>query len=131
MTMDGLATFGNRVCLIDIHNLFVCTTLEDEILVLGGAASLFARIVDDARPFGLIPRPGRKLHSYSGGEQAILCCLLLMHLLPPTPRPILLVRVLETLSARNRKLLIRLFATSLPQTQIFTLTTDGPHALSA
>ena len=131
MTLDSIAAFGNRFCLIDTHNLFVCTTLEDEILVLGGDSSLFAHLVDDARPFGLIPRPGRKLHSYSGGEQAILCCLLLMHLLPPTPRPILLVRVLETLSARNRNLLIQLFAARRPQTQIFTLAADGPHALSA
>lgn len=131
MNPDSISTFGANFCVIDTHNLFVCATLEDEILVLGGAADIFPRIVDDARVFGLIPRPRRWLNSYSGGEQAILCCLLLMRLPPPTPRPILLVRILETLSARNRDILTRLFASRMPQAALFTLSSDGPHALHA
>ena len=131
MNSDSTGSFWADFCVIDTHNLFVCATLEDEILVLGGDADVFPRLVDDARAFGLVPRPRRRLDSYSGGEQAILCCLLLMRLLPPSPRPILLVRILETLSARNRDILLRLFAANRPRAALFTLTPSGPHALHA
>ena len=131
MNPDTIATFGADYCVIDTHNLFVCATLEDEILILGDDQSLFADLVDDARRFGLTPEPRRQLQSYSGGEQAILACLLLMRLSFPITRPILLVHVLETLSSRNRDLLLRFFALRRPQTRLFTLTADGPHALSA
>lgn len=129
--MDSITEFGSVYCVLDIDNLFICTTLEDEILVLGGAPALWTRIAQDARLFDLVIQPGRNLYSYSGGEQAILGCVLLMHLLPQNSCPVLLVRVLETLSSTNRNVLAKLFAQRLPRAQIFTLTQDGPHVAFA
>lgn len=131
MISESITTHGSDFCVIDTHNLFVCATLEDEILVLGGDESLLPRLADDARAFGLNPSPGRRLDSYSGGEQAILCCVLLAHLLPQNPGRILLVRVLETLSAHNRDMLTKYLARKLPRADLFTLTPDGPYALGA
>ena len=131
MSTDSLTQFGTNYCVIDVDNLFICSTLEDEILILGNKPNLWIKIAQDAQSFGLSIQPGRNFHKYSGGEQVILCCLLLMYLLPSPSLPILLVRVLETLSSHNRVLLAKFFAKRLPHTQVFTLTLDGPHAAFA
>ena len=131
MSTNSLTQFGANYCVIDVDNLFICSTLEDEILILGNKPYLWTKIAQDAQSFDLSIQAGRNFHSYSGGEQVILCCLLLMHLLPNPCPPLLLVRVLETLSNQNRALLSKLFAKRLPYTQIFTLTLDGPHVAFA
>jgi hypothetical protein len=131
MSPSALALHGRDFCVIDTSNLFVGTTLEDELLLLGSGDEALGRVRSECAPFGLHPEPGRKLASYSGGEQAIICCLLLMTLLPATPQRILLVHVLETLSPRNREKLLRRFAETLPRAALFTLTFDGPKPLDA
>lgn len=129
MTGTALAEYGRDYCVIDARNLFVGTTLEDEILLLGGKDALFAALVRDCARFGLRLEAGRKLATYSGGEQVIICCLLLMALLPREPLRVLLVHVLETLSPRNRELLLDGFAAALPAARLFALTPDGPQPL--
>ncbi len=129
MSCATLVRYGQDYCVIDTHNLFVGTTLEDEILLLGGPDDLFGVIADGCGNFGLRLAPGRRLSSYSGGEQIIICCLLLMNLMPDGVR-ILLVHALETLSPGNRELLLDSFASTLPTASLFTLTENGPRPLS-
>ena len=129
MSCATLASYGRDYCVIDTHNLFVGTTLEDEILLLGGRDELFGLVAEKGSHFGLRLAPGRKLSSYSGGEQTIICCLLLMNLLPDGVR-ILLVHALETLSPRNRELLLESFAASLPAASLFSMTETGPKPLN-
>ncbi|SFK04176.1 hypothetical protein SAMN04488082_112101 [Desulfomicrobium apsheronum] len=126
MSFATLAEYGRDHCVIDTHNLFVGTTLEDEILLLGADDGLFSDIARECSLFGLQLERGRRLSSYSGGEQSIICCLLLMHLLPKERLSILLVHVLETLSQRNRELLLDRFAALIPDASIFFLTEEGP-----
>jgi hypothetical protein len=127
----ALEKYGQDYCVIDTHNLFVGTTLEDELLLLGADAGLFSVISRECLRFGLHLAPGRKLSSYSGGEQSIICCLLLMSLLPKDTLAILLIHVLETLSLRNRKLLLEKFAAHLPTALLFSLSENGPQPLVA
>jgi hypothetical protein len=87
LSCAALEKYGQDYCVIDTHNLFVGTTLEDEVLLLGGDAGLFTDIARECSRFGLQLAPGRKLSSYSGGEQSIICCLLLMSLLPKDTPP--------------------------------------------
>jgi hypothetical protein len=124
-----LAEYGRDYCVVDTHNLFVGTTLEDEILLLGADDALAAVMVRECAGFELRLESGRKLSSYSGGEQSIICCLLLMILLPNRPLRVLLVHVLETLSPRNRESLLVRFAALLPAARLFSLTPDGPQPL--
>ena len=131
MSLSALSLHGNEYCVIDTSNLFVGTTLEDELLLLGAGPGALGRVQSECAHFGLHPEPARRLASYSGGEQAIICCLLLMALLPETQQRILLVHVLETLSQRNREKLLRCFAETLPRAALFTLTFDGPRPLDA
>lgn len=128
MTACPVATHGHEFCVIDMGNLFVGTTLEDELLLLGAEGSL-SEIKRECSAFDVRLKSGRKLSSYSGGEQAIICCLTLMTLLPREPLSILLVHVLETLSARNRSRLVARFRSSLPEAALFTLSGDGPQAV--
>ena len=127
MTPSPLARFGADHCVIDMHNLFVGTTLEDELLLLGADGSALPEIRRRCEGFGVRLDPARRLSSYSGGEQAIICCLTLMALLPAGPLRILLVHVLETLSPRNRAALVRLFRETMPQATLFTLTGAAPR----
>lgn len=130
MNCAVLAEYGHDYCVIDTHNLFIGTTLEDEILLLGADDALADVMIRECAGFGLRLEAGRKLSSYSGGEQAIICCLLLMNLLPEKSLRILLVHVLETLSPRNRKALLERFAALLPAARLFSLTPDGPQPLT-
>ncbi len=130
MSVATLAEYGRDYCVIDTHNLFVGTTLEDEILLLGAGDELFSAIARECSRFGLQLERGRKLSSFSGGEQSIICCLLLMNLLPKESISILLVHVLETLSPRNRNLLLDRFAALLPAASLSTLTKNGPEPLA-
>ncbi len=129
MSCVVLAEYGHDYCVIDTHNLFIGTTLEDEILLLGADDALIEVMIRECAGFGLRLEAGRKLSSYSGGEQAIICCLLLMNLLPKKSLRVLLVHVLETLSPRNRETLLERFAARLPASRLFSLTPDGPQPL--
>ena len=122
-----LADHGRDYCVIDMHNLFVGTTLEDELLILGAGDAALPGIRSACARFGVHLEAGRRLSSFSGGEQAIICCLTLMALLPEQPLRILLVHVLETLSPRNRELLLRRFAGALPAARLFTLEGGEPR----
>lgn len=122
-----LATYGRDYCVIDMHNLFVGTTLEDELLLLGADDGTLDRLRRECAELGVRLDPGRQLSSYSGGEQAIICCLTLIALLPRQPLRILLVHVLETLSPRNRELLLDRFAAALPSAGLFTLAAAEPR----
>ncbi len=127
MYQDQLAALEQDYCVLDTHNLFVCSTLEDEILVLGGRPELLVQLGGQCKKFGLELEPDRDLASYSGGEQAIICALLLLALLPRQPVRILFVHLLETLSDTNRKLLIHTFHSTLPEAELFCFTLLGPR----
>jgi hypothetical protein len=129
MNADPVQVFGHAFCVIDSHNLFVCATLEDELLVLGADAELFGTIQDAARPFHLHVEPRRRLDAYSGGERTIICALLLAHVLPPSPRDILFVHALESLSRQNRATLLSLFASMRPEIGLFNLVSGSPERL--
>lgn len=119
--------FGETHCVIDQSNLFVSATLEDELLLLDAPEGALARLQEICVRFGFQPEPKRPFSSYSGGEQAILCCTLLM-LLVPDGVPVLLAHVLETLSERNRALLRQTFDEFLPASPLLVLGAEGPHA---
>lgn len=127
MNASTLAGHGRDYCVIDVHNLFVGTTLEDELLLLGAADETVEEVRRGCAEFGVRLEPGRRLSSYSGGEQAIICCLTLMALLPRQPLRVLFVHVLETLSPRNRALLLDRFAAVLPAAGLFSLLEGEPR----
>jgi len=130
VSASSIELYGDDYCVIDMHNLFVGTTADDELLLLGAAPGTDRRLAEECSRFGVQMDGGRKLASYSGGEQAMIGCLLMMLLLPQAPLRILLVHVMETLSPRNREALALRFAQLLPEASLFTLAPDGPQPLA-
>lgn len=130
MSGSIIDTYGHNYCVIDVHNLFVGTTLRDELLLLADREDCLAMVTGACSGYGMKLDPDRMLSSYSGGEQTIICGEMLLALLPKSRTDVLFVHVLETLSAANRRLLLERFAAALPQTALFTLTADGPQAVA-
>ena len=61
MYHNQLAALAQDYCILDTHNLFVCTTLEDEILVLGGKQELLTGLAGQCCNFGFSLEAHRKL----------------------------------------------------------------------
>ncbi len=129
MNTEPVDIFGHAFCVIDSHNLFVCANLEDELLILGADATLFGSIQEAALAFNLHIEPRRRLDAYSGGERTIICALLLAQVLPRSPRDILFVHALESLSRPNRATLLSRFASMRPEIGLFNLVSGSPERL--
>lgn len=130
MSQTPIASYGQEFLVIDMHNLFVSTTLADEILVLGGLNFIEEEIVTICAKFGINVSASRTLTSYSGGEQAIICCVMIMCLLSDQNLSILLVHILETLSEHNRQQLLAEFRITRPLVNLFTLGPGGPQHIA-
>ena len=115
---------------IDWNNLFVSSTLHDELLLFSPAPDeTFRRLCDECAFYGIDIDRHRALESYSGGEQAIICCLFLCALLPKEPLDILFVHLLETLSPNNRQQILAHFRKSLPLATLDAAHADGKELL--
>lgn len=121
-----LDSYSTDFCVIDASNLFVCSTVGDEVLLYRAGASALATLILQCADLGIAMDPERAVQTYSGGEQAMLCCLLISLLLPPKPVRVLLVRIIETLSAANERRMVRVFRANAPLAQLFTLADTGP-----
>ncbi len=109
---------GRSYLLLDVNCLFVAASLREEIWLFSGQenARLLARVCGEAAEFGIRGAdPDRELVTYSGGEQAILACLMVLFLIQAhglKSRKLLLCGVLESLSEENLQRLKRRFQTA-------------------
>ncbi|NLY40373.1 MAG: hypothetical protein GX055_01955 [Desulfovibrionales bacterium] len=124
----ALKLYGQEFCVIDTSNLFVCTNIADELLLYSADNSLLAVLTAQCAGLGIALDPRRALHTYSGGEQAMICCALLSLVLPRRPVRVLLVHIVEALSVRNAQKILHLMQANAPQMTILTLTEEGPVA---
>lgn len=116
---------------IDWNNLFVSSTLHDELLLFSSTpGETYVTIKNECAEYGIVLDQYRSLDTYSGGEQAIICCLFLCALLPRKPLRILFVHVLETLSMPNKERIIAHFHRVLPQAVLFSACPEGLERLS-
>ena len=112
------------------NNLFVSSTLHDELLLFAPRpAETFMQLHAECALYDIDLDQHRALNSYSGGEQAIICCLFLCALLPRTPLNILFVQTLETLSENNRKRILDHFRHVLPEACLYAATNAGKELL--
>lgn len=119
MSVDRLESvlqqFDTEYLILSYEHLFISSTLREEILLLQNKKDnrLLAEIAAEARQFNLLEvAPDRYFEHYSGGQRAILACLLIITLLRWQNMhgiKILLNNVLESISAANRKLLMAKF----------------------
>ncbi|NLS77192.1 MAG: hypothetical protein GXY76_08035 [Chloroflexi bacterium] len=112
---DLLAAYGGDYLVVDFNHLFISSTLREEAWLLrqGDDPALIARVVEQAQSFGIHNAAAdRELGTYSGGEQAILACLLLLAATEAKGLcgvRVLLYNVLDSLSGDNRRALVARF----------------------
>ena len=110
-----LAKMSQTYLMLDVNCLFVAASLREEVWLYTGRedVDLLDRICRSAAEFGIRGvDPDRELVTYSGGEQAILACLLTLFLIQAldlSSRQLLLFGVWESISEDNRQRLGRFF----------------------
>ena len=109
---------NNHSCqylILDYNHLFVSSSLREEIWLLRrkNDAAILSQVLAAAQPFGIRKvSADRALATYSGGEQAILACLLIMSFIEVNQLSglqLLLINVLESISSNNRINLLKIF----------------------
>lgn len=110
-----LARLGRSYLVVDIHCLFVAASLREEVWLYSQReeSELLNEVCRLAETFRIRDvTPDRELVTYSGGEQAIIACLLIMTLIESfdlKQLQLLFCGVLESISHANRQLLYRYF----------------------
>jgi len=106
-----LDRYADDFLVLEINHLFVSSTLREEIWLLQKKddEDLLRRIIHAARNYGLDEiGADRDFETYSGGQKAIVACLLVMAAVDRHDirnLRILLINVLESISGGNRRLL--------------------------
>ncbi len=111
-----LDAYDGEYLILDYNHLFVSGSLREEVWLLRRVdePALVAEILDAARAFGIHEASAeRGFDTYSGGQQAILGCLLVMALVRAAGVrgvKLLLNNVMDSISRENRQRLQALFA---------------------
>lgn len=111
-----LDAYDGQYLILDYNHLFVSGSLREEVWLLRRAdePALVSEILEEARSFGIHEASAEKgFDTYSGGQQAILGCLLVMALVRAGDLAgvkILLSNVMDSISGENRRRLRARFA---------------------
>lgn len=110
-----LTAYFDGYLILDFNHLFIASSLREEIWLLQQKddMALLHAISDKARQFGIADiRSDKDFETYSGGQRAILCCLLVLTIvqtLGVRDVRVLLRNILESLSRENKKMLLDQF----------------------
>ena len=131
--LNGLLDqYDGEFLVLEFNHLFISSSIREEVWLLQrrNDSTLIGKIMEAAREFGIHEvRDDRDFETYSGGQKAILACLLTLALIDDRNihgLKLLLNNILDSISEENRSKLIRKFnqARSTRDIQIFT-ETDG------
>lgn len=123
-----LDRYADDYLVLEINHLFVSSTLREEIWLLQKTedADLLQQVIRRGRAYGLAEiSADRNLETYSGGQKAIVACLLVMTAVACRNirnLRILLINVLESISGETRRQLIEDFQqlTTSHRIRVFT-----------
>lgn len=110
-----LNQYGNDYLVLDYNHLFVSDSIREEVWLLRGKddAKVIGEIIQAAREFNIHDASGdRAFYTYSGGQQAILGCLLVLTAIRAGKiqgRKLLLNNILNSISEENQLKLHRWF----------------------
>jgi hypothetical protein len=109
---NTLEELGKSYLVLDVNCLFVAASLREEAWLYCGRENpdLLRQVCQAAGEFGIRKvDPDRELVTYSGGEQSILACLLMLWFIQTAnlmSRRMMLYGVLESMSRDNRRRLL-------------------------
>jgi len=114
--LDGLLDkYGDQFLILEFNHLFVSSSVREEVWLLQrkNDSRLTANITRAAAEFNINDASGsRDFDTYSGGQKAILACLLLLAVIADRKihgLKLLLNNILDSISDKNRSRLIRKF----------------------
>ena len=114
--LDGLLDkYSNEFLILEFNHLFISSSIREEVWLLRrkNDSSLIDEIVQAAREFSIQEvSDERDFETYSGGQKAILACLLTLALIDDRNihgLNILLNNVLDSVSEENRSKLMQKF----------------------
>lgn len=110
-----LEQYGDQFLILDFNHLFVASSIREEVWLLQrkNDLTLIDRILQEAAAFNLLEVDAdRDFETYSGGQKAILGCLLALELIRARRiegLKILLSNILDSISDDNHAKLMQLF----------------------
>jgi len=114
--LNGLLDkYGDQFLILEFNHLFVSSSLREEVWLIQrkNDSLLTAEIMRAAAEFNINDGSGKRdFETYSGGQKAILACLLLLTVIADRKingLKLLLSNILDSVSDKNRTRLIRRF----------------------
>jgi hypothetical protein len=110
-----LEQYGDQFFILEFNHLFVASSIREEVWLLQrkNDLALIDRIIQQAAGFNLLEVDAdRDFETYSGGQKAILGCLLTLELIRARGIEglnVLLSNILDSISDDNRVKLMQLF----------------------
>jgi hypothetical protein len=139
-----LSHYGDDYLILDFNHLFISSTIREEIWLLQrkNDSALLDKIMREAREFNIYEASAdRDFETYSGGQRAILACLLTLAVIRDQKvhgLKLLLNNILDSVSEANRSNLsekfkqihatheVRLFAAGEDRIQEIFLGNENP-----
>ncbi len=130
---DLLDKYSGEFLILDFNHLFISSTICEEVWLLQrkNDSAVIAKIIQAAREFNIHDvSADRDLETYSGGQKAILACLLTLALIVARKNhdlKLLLNNILESISDDNRSKLLRKFKEICSTRNIKLFTAKNGH----
>ena len=114
--LDGLlGKYSDEFLILEFNHLFISSSIREEVWLLQrkNDSSMIDKVIQAAREFGIHDvSADREFETYSGGQKAILACLLTLALIRDRKingLKLLLNNILDSISAENRSKLLQKF----------------------
>ena len=114
--LDGLLDqYDGEFLILEFNHLFISSSIREEVWLLQrkNDSPLIDKVMQDAREFDIHDvRDDRDFETYSGGQKAILACLLTLTLIGDRKihgLKLLLNNILDSISEENRTKLLQKF----------------------
>jgi hypothetical protein len=132
--LDGLLEkYSDEFLILEFNHLFISSSIREEVWLLQrkNDSALIDKILLAAREFGIQDVSDEKdFETYSGGQKAILACLLTLALIGDRKivgLKLLLNNVLDSVSEENRSKLVQKFEELRPAHKIRLFTEKDGH----
>ena len=130
-----LQKYGDKFLILEFNHLFVSSSIREEVWLLQrkNDLTLIDRITQDAAEFDLYEvEADRNFETYSGGQKAILGCLLTLALIrsrETSGLKLLLNNILDSVSNENRIRLVQTFKKMRASHDIRVFTQKNGHLI--
>jgi hypothetical protein len=130
---DLLNKYSDEFLILEFNHLFISSSIREEVWLLQrkNDSPMIEKIVRAAREFGIHDvRDERDFETYSGGQKAILACLLTLTLIGDRKihgLKLLLNNILDSVSEENRSKLMQKFEEICPTLNIGLFTERDGH----